>query len=283
MKNIFLFIRRYFIFLSFLVLQIICIVTLSTYSRTHEAFFSTAANEVTGRINSQYSGVSTYFNLKETNRQLAEENARLRNMLAQNFQAPDSSVTQSTDSSYRDSTTRYRKFTYLPARVVGNSVSLPANYLTLERGSKQGVEKGMAVTGPQGIVGVVVAVSDNYAKVMSLLNRNSKVSSMLKKDNVTGSVEWDGNDPSYLTLKGIPRSAKVVKGDTVLTSNYSANYPSHLMVGTVAAVNSDPATNFYTIKVKTATNFFSIQYVTIIANKLYNEQTELENQQLRNQ
>ena len=80
----------------------------------------------------------------------------------------------------------------------------------------------MAVTGPQGIVGVVVAVSDNYSKVMSLLNRNSKVSSMLKKDNVTGSVEWDGNDPSYLTLKGIPRSAKVVKGDTVLTSNYSA-------------------------------------------------------------
>ena len=283
MKNIFLFIRRYFIFLSFLVLQVICIVTLSTYSRTHEAFFSTAANEVTGRINSQYSGVSTYFNLKETNRQLAEENARLRNMLAQNFQAPDSSVTQATDSSYRDSTTRYRKFTYLPARVVGNSVSLPANYLTLERGIKQGVEKGMAVTGPQGIVGVVVSVSENYSKVMSLLNRNSKVSSMLKKDNVTGSVEWDGNDPSYLTLKGIPRSAKVVKGDTVLTSNYSANYPSHLMVGTVAAVNSDPATNFYTIKVKTATNFFSIQFVTVIANKLYNEQTALENQQLKNQ
>lgn len=283
MKNIFLFIRRYFIFLSFLVLQVICIVTLSTYSRTHEAFFSTAANEVTGRINSQYSGVSTYFNLKETNRQLAEENARLRNMLAQNFQAPDSSVTQATDSSYRDSTTRYRKFTYLPARVVGNSVSLPANYLTLERGIKQGVEKGMAVTGPQGIVGVVVSVSENYSKVMSLLNRNSKVSSMLKKDNVTGSVEWDGNDPSYLTLKGIPRSAKVVKGDTVLTSNYSANYPSHLMVGTVAAVNSDPATNFYTIKVKTATNFFSIQFVTVVANKLYNEQTALENQQLKNQ
>ncbi|HAK12073.1 MAG TPA: rod shape-determining protein MreC, partial [Chitinophagaceae bacterium] len=75
----------------------------------------------------------------------------------------------------------------------------------------------------------------------------------------------------------------VVKGDTVLTSNYSANYPSHLMVGTVAAVNSDPATNFYTIKVKTATNFFSIQFVTVIATKLYNEQTALENQQLKNQ
>ncbi len=98
----------------------------------------------------------------------------------------------------------------------------------------------MAVVGPNGVVGTVVEVGDNFSRVMSLLHRNSKVSSMLKKGNISGSVEWDGKDPQYLTLRNIPKSAPVLKGDTVLTSTYSANFPSHLMVGTVAAIMADP-------------------------------------------
>jgi rod shape-determining protein MreC len=147
----------------------------------------------------------------------------------------------------------------------------------LERGSAQGISKGMAVMGPSGIVGVVVETNDNYSKVMSLLHRNSKVSAMLKKDNQTGSIEWDGADAHFLVLRNVSKSAKVAKGDTVLTSTYSANFPSHLMVGTVAAIQSDPSSNFYTLKIKTATNFFTVQWVDVIANKGYGAQTELEN------
>ncbi len=260
-----------------MLLQILCIVMLSRSSKTHETYFAGTVFEVTGYFNSRYSNLQQYFNLKEANEKLAQENTRLRNALSSNFVSPDTSAVSFTDSSFVDTTGRKRKFIYLPAKVIGNSYTLQNNYLMLERGSDQGIKKGMAVVGPSGIVGVVVDVSANISKVMSLLHRNSKVSAMLKKDNTTGSIEWDGSDPSLLILRNISKSAKVVKGDTVLTSAYSANFPSHLMIGRVASITVDPATNYYTLKIKTATNFFTIQSVDVIYNTRYNEQIELEN------
>lgn len=255
---------------------------LSSASKTHQSFFASAANEVTGGINKQYSGFREYFTLKETNRSLVAENARLKNLLASNFFSVTDGKKYALDSLVKDSLGRYRKFTYLPARVVGNSYTLQANFMTLERGSEEGVRKGMAVTGPDGIVGVVVETSPHYCKVMSLIHRNSKVSAMLKKDNNTGSLEWDGIDPAYLTLKNVTKGAKVSKGDTVVTSTYSANFPAKLMIGTVAEIASESASNFYSLKIKTATNFFSIQYVYLIDNVRYAEQVQLESNTPKN-
>lgn len=255
---------------------------LSSASKTHESFFAAGANEVTGSISKKYSGLKDYFSLKETNRLLAEENARLLNALPANFITVSNGKKIVIDSLLKDSLGHFRKYTYLPAKVIGNTVTLQTNYLLLERGSDQGVRKGMAVKGPEGIVGVVVETSANTAKVMSLLHRNSRVSAMMKKDNSSGSIEWDGSDPAYLTLKNITKSARIAKGDTVVTSNYSANFPSNLMIGTVAEISSESASNFYTLKIKTATNFFSIQYVYLIENVRYAEQVQLENNAPKN-
>jgi len=255
---------------------------LSNSSKTHQSFFSGIVNEVTGSINKRYSGFSDYFGLKETNRVLAAENARLRNMLPSNFISPDNTKKQVIDSLVKDTLGHVRKYTWLPAKVVGNSYNLQANFITIERGADQGVTKGMAVVGSEGIVGVVVETNTNFSKVMSLLNRNSKVSAMLKKDNSTGSIEWDGMDPHYLTLRNVTKGAKVAKGDTVLTSTYSANFPSRIMIGTVAGISSESSSNFYTLKIKTATNFFSIQYVYLIENARFVEQTQLESNTSKN-
>jgi rod shape-determining protein MreC len=276
MKNIFLFIQTYSALVIFLALQIVCIVFLSHYSKTHEAYFASAVNEVTGRIDSKYNNFSGYFILKDVNRQLEEENTILRNELKSNYISIDSSKKLHTDSIQTGSVTKYRKYYYLSARVVNNSVSSQNNYITLERGANQGIKKGMSVIGPAGIVGVVTEVSNNYSLVMSLLHHNSKVSAMLKKDDFPGSLEWDGADPSYLILKNIPKSEKVSKGDTVLTSYYSTNFPSNLMIGTIADFTSDPSSNFYTIKVKTAVNFYTLQYVNVIDNRRADEQAQLE-------
>ncbi len=246
-------------------------------SKTHDAFFSENISEATGKLNKQYNGVYSYFSLREVNRQLANENAMLRNKLKTNFIAPDSSRKQVIDTTVKDTLNRYRKFIFLPAEAVANTVTLENNFLTLERGALQGVKKDMSVIGPQGVVGTVVDVSENYCRVMSILNRKSSVSAMLKKDNIAGSIDWDGKDPSYVTLKNISKSAKVMKGDSVVTSNYSAKFPSHIMIGTVAAISSDPSSNYYTIKVKTATNFYSIGFVDLVLNVRFTEQAALEN------
>jgi rod shape-determining protein MreC len=277
LKNIFLFIRRYLTFISFLLLQVMAIVMLSNASKSHQSFFAGLANEVTGTINKRYSGFREYFGLKEANRQLVEENVKLRNMLASNFISPANNRIHFVDSLIKDSSGRSRKYTWLPARVIANSYTLQANFISIERGSDQGVKKNMAVMGPQGIVGVVVETSNNISKIMSLLHRNSKVSAMLKRDNSAGTIEWDGVDPGYLILRNVTKGAKVAKGDTVVTSTYSANFPSQLMIGTVAGISSESASNFYTLKIKTATNFFNIQYVYLIENARYTEQVQLEN------
>ena len=108
-------------------------------SKTHEAFFSFYGNEVIGNINKGHGDVVSYFQLKEINRQLADENSHLRAQLSSNYVAPDSSRKISIDSTITDTSGKYRKYTFLPARVVGNSFTLQNNFLTLERGSSQGV------------------------------------------------------------------------------------------------------------------------------------------------
>ena len=284
MKNIIGFIRQNFTFLTFLILQIVSLVMLSSYNKTYETFFGGWSNQVTGNINKKYNGWSYYFNLRNTNAQLIAENAALRNQLGQNFSPIDSSKKLGTLVLRKDSLEKTRKFYYYPAKVVGNTFTLQKNYIIIERGSLQGVKKDMAAISPEGsIVGVVVEVNDNYSKIMSLLHRNSKVSAMLKRDKIAGSIEWDGADPSVLILKNISTSAAPKIGDSVLTSPYSSNFPSQLMVGKVTSILKDPSSNYLTLNVKSTTNFFNLEYIYLVENRRMAEQKNVEKNEPKNE
>jgi len=275
-RNVFLFIRRHFNFLFFLVLQIIALSFLFRYNKFHEAAFMNVSTELTGRINEKYNGIEYYFQLKRTNEALVKENVRLRQLLKENYEAPDSNRRMIVDTIKVDSGRSIRKYNYLEAKVVSSTTALQANYITIHRGFAQQVHPNMGVVGPQGIVGAVVNVSENFATVMSLLHRNSKVVVKLKNGGERGTVEWDGLSPLFLTLKDIPKSAKVAKGDTVLTSPISYLFPANLMVGTVYDIVPDNASNFYTLKIRPSTNFFNIEYVYVVDNRQYEEQRRLE-------
>lgn len=257
---------------------------LSKYNRTYEAFFSTKANEITGKINSKYTNLNDYFKLKQINAQLAIENNALREKLKTNFEAPDSSIKNFTDTLIKDTSNHYRKYTYLPAKVVINSTSQQYNFIQLERGALQGVAKDMGVVGPLGIVGKVVSVSNNFCMVMSLINRSSKVSAMFKRGNeqYATNVSWDGKNPAILTMEGVSKSVDVKKGDTIVTSNYSPSFPSMLMIGTVIGYKLDVVGNNYTVTIKPTTNFNTLQYVNIIKNAYYEEQHTLDSATIKN-
>ena len=284
MKNIIGFIRQNFTFFSFLILQIVSLVMLSSYSKSHQTFFGGIANQFIGNINTRYNNWSYFFRLKKTNAQLTAENVTLRNLLAQNFVPFDTTKKLGTLILRKDSLEKVRKFYYYPAKVVGNSFTLQKNYITIERGALQGVKKDMAAISPDGsIVGIVVEVNDNYSKIMSLLHRNSKVSAMLKRDKVAGTVEWDGIDPDILILKNISKSAAPKKGDSVLTSPYSASFPAQLLVGRVSKILVDPASNFLTLELKSATNFYNLEFIYLVENKRMNEQLNLEKNKTPNE
>jgi rod shape-determining protein MreC len=277
MKNIIGFIRQNFTFFSFLILQIVSLVMLSSHSKSHQTFFGNWNNTVAGTVNSYYNEWAYFFDLKATNAKLVAENVALRNELAQNFVPFDTSVKSGTLILRKDSLEKIRKFFYYPAKVVGNSFTLQKNYITIERGALQGVKKDMAVISPDGsIVGVVVEVNENYSKIMSLLHRNSKVSAMLKRDRIAGSIEWDGKSPDILLLKNISKSASPKIGDTVLTSPYSSSFPAQLMIGRVTSVIKDPSSNFLTLNIKSATNFYNLEFVYLIQNKRMEAQADIE-------
>lgn len=276
MRNIFLFIRRYSTFLFFLVLQIIALSFLFRYNKFHEATFMNVAGNFTGSLNDKFNSVDYFFHLRQTNADLVKENVYLRGLLKQNYQAPDTTNQIVVDSIMVDSLKKYQRYQYFEAKVVNSLVSTQTNYLFIHRGAAQGIKKDMGVISPSGIAGRVVDVSDNYATVMSVLSRQFKVKAKLKKGGENGTVEWDGASPLYISLKDIPKSAKITKGDTVFTSELSSIYPANIMVGTVSAIINDKSSNFYTLRLKPATNFYSVQYVYVIGDLQRDERKKLE-------
>lgn len=278
MRNVFLFIKRYFNFLFFLLLQMLSLTFLFRYNRFHEAAFQGVAGEVTGRINEKYNNVDYYFRLKKTNEELARENLHLRSLLRVNYQIPDTASKSVTDSVRVDSLLKYQKYVYYLAQVVGSFTSTQTNYLTIHRGRLQGVRPDMGVVGPSGIVGRVVNVSDNFCTIMSALSKDFTVKAKLKKSGDNGAIRWDGVDPGFIQMRDIPKSATIAKGDSVLTSELSSIYPPNILVGTVDAVINDKSSNFYTIRLKTATNFSNVQFVYIIDDFQKPERTKLESE-----
>ncbi len=276
MRNVFLFIRRHFNFLFFLVLQIVALSFLFRYNRFHEAAFLNVSTAVTGRINEHYNDIEYYFQLKKTNDALVRENLRLRQQLKENYEGPDSAQRIISDTIKVDSGRSILKYKILEAKVINNTTSLQNNYLTIHRGFAQGVRPNMGVVGPQGIVGSVVNVSENFAIVMSMLHRNFGLVARLKKGGETGTIDWDGVSPLYVNFRGITKSAKIAVGDTIITTQTSSLFPANLMIGTVHDIVPDNTSNFYVLKIKPATNFFNIEYAYVIDNLQYNEQKRLE-------
>ena len=276
MRNIFLFIRRYSNFFIFLFLQVLSLWFLFTYNRFHRAKGMGMANEFTGWVNSKYNKVEDYLTLSQENKRLNRYNDSLINLLTGNFYRRDTSVVPAMDSLAFDTSGSYRRYVFRQAKVVYNTVSGIKNFIQIDRGSAQGIKDNMAVISSDGsAVGVVVNVSSNFSQIMSMLHVQSTVSVALKKSGDIGTIEWDGKDPRYLIMKKVPKTVELTKGDTILTSPVSFNFPPGHMVGTIFDFKLDNATGMYLLKVKTAANFYNLQQVHVVENMEYNEQTKL--------
>jgi rod shape-determining protein MreC len=276
MRNIFLFIRRYFTFLTFLILQAVALWFLFTYNRFHRAKGLGVANEVTGWFNTRYNKAEDFFTMREENRRIHKMNDSLMNLLSANFIKKDKAVLLVTDSIPYDTLGHYRQYKYRDAQVVYNTVNSEKNYIQINKGSNDGVADYMAVLNSDGsLVGTVLNVSRNFSVVMGLLHVQNKVSVLMKRTGNAGNISWDGKNPHLLTLTGIPKSDSIAKGDTVITGNYSVSIPPGKMVGTVSEVLQDNATGFYILKIKPAANFQSLQQVFVVENLQYTEQQAL--------
>lgn len=270
MYSLFQFLYRNRAFLIFLLLEVISFWLIINDRSYLSAKFFNSSNRLTASVMSASAGVSEYFSLRAANNQLAEENRLLHQEILNRTPAE---IPDSKDSVFSDTTLLYE---VMAAKVINNSTRRVNNYITINKGKRDGVEEGMGIIGPQGIVGKVKYTSANYASVISVLHSEFLISSAIKRNNVFGSIRWTGQDPLYADLQYIPRHVELQIGDTIVSSGYNTIFPADFMIGTIDEFGVSEDASFHRVKVKLATDFYSLSYVYVVKNVLRNERDSLE-------
>lgn len=269
MQYILAFIWKYKFFFLFLVLEALSITLLAKRSYFQKSVITNVTDSMTGSILGTYSNITGYFKLKEENERLSIENAVLWEKIK------SGQVTTDTTTYFLDDTLNRQSYEYMVAKVISNSTNHRNNYIMLNKGRKHGITPDMAVINPQGIIGTVVSVSENFSWVMSVLNKNSKVSGKLNRLSQMGSVMWSGINPRTGSLMDIPVHVKVKKGDTITSSGYSYIFPEGIMIGTVESVSEREGEHFHDIEFVWSADLNSLTYVYVVKNLFREEQVEL--------
>ncbi len=263
---------KWFVFAVYVVLSIMLLVGGDPY---HRHIYLTSANRVTASVYDFSNNATGYFNLRERNADLNRRNAELQSeLLALRERIQLMAEQQCTDTMTLDS--GMMPFRFVVANVINNSIARPFNYLTLNKGERDGVRPEMGVIDASGVVGIVSVVGPRSARVISLLNPHFRLSCKLKRSDSFGSLVWDGRDPEVALLEELPRHTVYSPGDTVVTSGYSAVFPPGLPVGIVLDDDYNDHENFFTLKVKLLSDFTSLNNVQIVVSDISAELKSLE-------
>jgi rod shape-determining protein MreC len=266
MRNLWVFFLRYYAFFLFFILEIIAFSFIARNKGYQSTAILNSANSISGNLYSGVSNAKFYLSLGAINDSLVSENARLRSLL----------LSEKYDPAKKTDSNLIQRYTYTEARVINNSVQKRNNYLTLDKGSLQGIKKDMAVICGNGIVGVVKDVSYHFSTVISFLHKDLPISAQINRTKDFGSLTWEGLNPKMAKLMYIPTDVMVKVGDTISTSGFSSIFPPNILVGTVTKIDQKSGESFYEIDVKLSTNFSKLRYVYIIKDRFAQEKIKLE-------
>jgi rod shape-determining protein MreC len=270
MRALFLFLWRFKYFILFLLIEGFCFFLIFQNRNFHRTAFINSTNTIAVSVNESVTTFKEYLNLKKVNSDLSDENSQLRSQLQDAFYVDTAEKKTVNDTIY------HQQYSFLTAKVINNSANRRNNYLTLNKGSLQDVKPEMGVICSEGIVGIVKDVSEHFCSVLSFLHKDARMSAKIKKSEYIGSLIWDGYDATEATLKDIAIHVKLEKGDTIVTSSFSAIFPEGIMMGTIEDFKTKEGDNFYDITVHLSTDFSKLSYVYIVNNVLKEEQRQLE-------
>jgi len=277
MRNLLIFINKYNAFFLFIIFEISSLVIYIKFNSFQKASFINSTNKVTGTLYAQVNELYSYLSLREVNDSLAKENARLRGQLKASFYIDSVNKKEVKDTIYK------QQYTYIEAKVINNSTNRSNNYITINRGSLQGVGKGMGVICSSGIVGKIVFVGPHMSIVQSLLHKDSRFSAMLAKNKEIGYIEWtDDLDPHKGYLKDVSNNAQPHVGEEVVTSEFSL-FPAGIPIGKVSNLRTKNGGFALNMEVRLAVDYGKLQYVDVVVNKFAEEQAGLEAQQKKDE
>lgn len=273
MKNLIDFIVRnssWFVFILYFILSGILLFNNNPYQH---CIYLTSANSVVSSVYSGINSITSYFYLRDINDDLQLRNAALEmEVLDLRNQVHDYKIL------YGDTTINFEtnsQFDFIVSRVISNSISLQQNYITINKGLNDGIDSEMGVVDQNGVVGIVNIAGNHSARIISLLNPNLRLSCKVKGSDYFGSLVWDGKSPYYAILEEMPRHVKFEKGDTIVTSGYSAVFPEGIMVGVIDEQLNSGADNFFSLKIKLSTDFTQLSTVRVLKNNMKDEFNKL--------
>ncbi len=270
MRNLFRFITRHHFVFLFVLIQLISLTLLFQHNNYHRTVIANTTRSIKGVLNTRIYTLREYLSLRETNKELLEENTRLRNQLIDSYKTTEVPVEKEFDSAYN------KQYEYIPAKVVNNSTNKQHNFITINKGRIHGIEKEMGVVSSNGVVGIITGISQNFSTIIPVLNINLRLSAKIEESGYFGSLFWEGKDSRRVSLIDIPHHAEVSRDNQVVTSGYSAIFPAGIKIGTIEDYKITGG-NFYKATVELSTNFQNLSYVYVIRNHFQQEQIELEN------
>ncbi len=260
-------------FILFVLLEVLCFYFIINTSNYWSVTYFNTSNRYAAQVLAWSNAANDYASLREVNADLALENQRLNTQLTKLLQSkPAAPAEYQADSAFAD------RFKFTVAKVIDNTTQFADNYITIDKGTDDGIRPGMGVISPTGVVGNVKVCNKHFSVITSILHSEFLVSSKLTKANEIGSAKWDGVDPHLMKLDAIPRYKPVSKGDSVVTSEFNSTFPPGILVGRVRTVGVQPNQTFYDITFDLATNFSNLSFVYVVNNRLQAEQEQLQKQ-----
>ncbi|UHG91446.1 rod shape-determining protein MreC [Spirosoma oryzicola] len=260
-------------FILFVLLEVLCFYFIINTSNYWSATYFNTSNRYAAKVLAWSNAANEYTRLRQVNADLAMENQRLNTRLTRLLQSkPAAPAEYQADSAFAD------RFKYTVAKVVDNTTQFANNYITIDKGTDDGIRPGMGVLSPTGIVGKVKVCNRHFSVVTSILHSEYLVSSRLTKAGDVGTAKWDGVDPHLIKLNDISLTKTVNKGDSAVTSEYNTTFPPGILVGRVRSVGVQPNKTFHDITLLLSTNFSNLSFVYVVENRLQQEQDQLEKQ-----
>jgi rod shape-determining protein MreC len=272
MQRLFLLFRKYNFIILFIVFEGFAFSFLINSNRYHHSVFFNTLQELTGLVYQKYSSALRYFSLTKENDMLLEENSNLHSKLSSAYSKIAQMALNSIDTNYK------MDYTFRPANVINNTTNKRYNFLTLNVGTKHGVDDKMGVISSDGIVGKIKSCSENFSLVISILNSDFSVNAEIQELNEVGSIAWDGGTPNIVLLKEVPNHVKVKIGQHIVVGPYSDIFPQNFPIGIIVDYKLPKGASFYTIYVRLNTNIKNNTDVYVIRKLNLDEQVTLEKQ-----
>lgn len=219
---------------------------------------------VKNKLTNNSQQISDIKSLKEENANLKDENSKLKE------KERELEILKSENNSLKEHLNlknKYGDYQTVPGDVIERSYSNYDKVIVINSGSDNGIEVNMPVISEMGLVGHVISVTNNTAKVQTIVDTASTVSASISTTQKSILVKGTIDNNEQIKATSIPSDATVLQGDEVVTSGLGGIYPKGILIGTInEIVNTKNQTDRYA-NIKTATDFDALQTVLVITQK----------------